>query len=163
MDKSEFLRRYCSPGHRKLTKWFNDVQFAADDSLSLKEESVSPEEIKTYYVLRYEKDGRWDNRPIEKQVDDPGVSLVTVGKTMLDPSAWGLDLKDRDLPSLNRVWAIPVATDTGNAKSLLLDSNHYLVNLLVLMTQAKFEIPIIRICGAHLDRWMVDFKILNRQ
>ncbi len=159
MKKDEFLDQFRQG---KITIWFNDAAFREDDNIDITEEVVSSEVIKNFHVLRSQKDGVLDHRSIEKRIYDSTSSLVTVNKVAKSPKEWDLELGERVLPEFKNITNIPVATDIESGKTLILDSNHCLANLINQATD-DFTIPIVRLKGKHLERIIIDFYILNRQ
>ena len=82
---------------------------------------------------------------------------------MHDPAKWDLKADTANLPSIEQLKPVPVATDLKSGKTLLLDSSHVITSIIA---TAKLdllsEIDIVHITGTSLEDVICDFEILNR-
>ena len=157
MDKNAFLKDYGP----KLRIWFNADKFLKDDSVTVIKEKIKLKQFLDFFVLRYKKNDKYDDRSFEDQKDDSVTQLITVDVAVADPKKWHLDVT-KPL-KLNELKAIPIATDTHTLKTLVLDSNHHIVSLIHSGLPSDTELPVIRIIGPNLDKIIGDFIVLSRQ
>lgn len=163
MNKSEFISLYRKP---KITVWFEDRLFLDDDSTQVNQEEIEVEEMLDYFVPKYVKNGELDTRGIDEQIRDAGCLPITVREASYNPAKWGLSPDGRVILELLMLSPIPIATDNESGKSLLLDSNHFIVNLVDRTSKDElmsYKIHVVRITGNELGTLIPDFKILNRR
>lgn len=161
MTKAKFIQRYQTSKIRVL---FNYDVFIRDDTISVVEETIALSEMLAYFVPKYKKDCKLDRREIIEQIADHTVMPLTVAEVFPDPVKWDLYLEE--LPEINALEPIPVATDASTGKSLILDSNHTLVSLINRMDPASIEaikVAVVRVIGNPLNSQLIDdFKIIKR-
>jgi hypothetical protein len=162
MDKNYFIEQYRRP---KITIWFCDDIFLQDHQITVDEEMIYPEELQNFFVVKYQKNGVFDSRGFEQQREDFNVRPVTVAQASLKPADWDLALGSRNMPSIESWNPIPVATDTASGRTLILDSNHSVVNIISSLVgkNSGAIFPLVRIQGANLQRILPDFEIVNRK
>lgn len=163
MDKLEFLNSFIYAPNR-IRMQFDIEAFMNDETILVVEEKLSLEELLSYYVPKYEKQGERDIRDIKQQLKDPDVFPLLLSKAMQDPVKWDLNISTKSLPPIDRILPIPVATDLISQKSLLLDSNHTITATLSrLNPDLSTKIDVVRLIGTNLEDIIGDFGILNRE
>lgn len=163
MNKAQFLDFYYDNQAPLIICWFDELRFLANDTISIVTRNIPLAEALDFYVFRYSVNGTYDDRPIEEKLDDEVTSLITAGEAVTDISRWDLELPGEEL-SLDRLWPIPIATDMGSGKTLILDGNHTLANLAADMRDKPLTmLPFVEVSGHDLARIVPDFKVLNRQ
>lgn len=165
MDKQKFIEEYINRPD-KIRVIFHVGAFLQNLSIIYSEERIGIDKVLKFYVPKYSKNGSLDERRIEDQINDPAVVPLRVEDAVSDPSAWGLDASDELVDNIAELNPIPVATDLSSGRTLLLDSNHTIVNILKNLSQDSFasqSISIVRITGEGLEDVIEDFKILNRK
>jgi hypothetical protein len=155
MDKQHFLNVFGKNVQTNITD-----RFFADD-IHVFQDEATVDEIKKYFIPVFDNNNKKDNRKIEDQILDQTLKPVTVGKALKNPAMWDMDFGNRTMPdSINSVL---VATDLNSGASLLLDSNHTVINYLKDNPHPKTRLEIIRITGNDLGDLVPDFHIINRQ
>lgn len=86
MNKEEFISKYSDI----ITVHFNFELLATDQTIVIEETDMNLLEFLEFYVPRYEKDGHWDDRPIEQIIGDGNSTLVQLKDVISSPTEWGL-------------------------------------------------------------------------
>lgn len=164
MDKSEFLKHFLWPPD-KIRMLFNVDPFMKNVTIKITKEAVALEAMLEYYVPKFKKSGNFDTRGIEEQIADPETLPIAISEVMKEPAEWGLGIDTSKLPEAKHLDPVPIATDLKSNKTLVLDSNHTIVNLIRGLGPRELKrthIPIVHIKGVDLEDVICDFKILNR-
>ena len=162
MDKQEFLNTFIYAPD-KIRMRFVIEAFLNDETIQVVKERLSLEELLNYYVPKYEKRGDRDIRDIKQQLKDSDVSPILLSKAVQDPVRWDLNISTKNLPPIDKIQPVPVATDLISQKSLLLDSNHTITATLSrLNPDLSTKIDIVRLIGTNLEDIIGDFGILNK-
>ena len=162
MDKQEFLNTYIyAPS--KIRMRFDVEAFISDETIQVVKEKLGLQDLLSYYVPKYEKQGERDMRDIKQQLKDSDTHPLLLNKAILDPVKWDLNISTKSLPPIEKIQPVPIATDLISQKSLLLDSNHTITAILSrLKPDLSTKIDIVRIIGTSLEDVIGDFGILNR-
>lgn len=144
---------------------FNVAPFLQNQTIRITQETVCLIDVLNFYVPKFKKDGEFDNRGIEIQINDLETLPLTVREVVSAPMKWDLGETDDLITDITQLTPVPMATDTKSGKALLLDSSHTIVNIISSSDSNKLgdiELPIIRITGEGLGDIIGDYKILNR-
>ena len=165
MNKLDFLSYFVYQPD-KIRMRFIVSSFFQNATIEITKEEVNLRDVLDFYVPKYKKEGKFDTRVIDVQVLDFEILPLKVCEVMLDPIKWDLGIDSDKLPSVERLYPIPIATDLISGRTLLLDSNHTITSIvgkLDLSHINKIKISVIRIKGRGLEAIIGDFNILNRE
>jgi hypothetical protein len=166
MTKSEFLELFANNDrivHIRMA--LNYDEFLENETIIITEETVSTLNLLDFYVPKYEKYGEYDRSHYAKQVVDHEVKPLTIKQVLADPKKWDLEINHAERLSIEQLNSFPVATDTKSGRTLLLDSNHVVVNALSELKQSHLDaitLKVVSVRGINLEAFIPDFKILNR-
>lgn len=164
MDKNEFSVLYLTPP-TKIRVSFDVCLFLQDQSVGIIEETIRLADLLDYYVPSFEKNGIYDTRDIADKINDLSTTPLTMSFVVNDPAKWGLGSTGQLTSDVDRLDLVPIASDTKSGRTLILDSNHTLVNLIHGLNTNVLEqktLSVVRIIGADLQYILDDFKIINK-
>jgi hypothetical protein len=154
----EFIDTFINTG--KVTLWGSPELLLARHDVKIVRDEVAASDLRGYFVPRFtDANGNWIRRFEDVRIN-PNASPVKLRLATINPVSWELEKGSRTLPDPNKLNEIPVATDTVSGKTLILDSNHTLVNL---FEQLPEKIRVVCIQGPRLNQIFKDFEIINRQ
>jgi hypothetical protein len=157
MDKRQFLNFYRNPANTYINVHFYDHEFISNSDIKVNVKIYKLSDMLDFYVPRFQKNKRLDQRAIEEKEMDPLTYLLRLRKVRENPKKWDLQ-KTGDLPKREDLFPIPIAKDFASHKTLILDSNHLLANFPI----DHPPLLVAEITGNNLEKIVRDFKILNR-
>ena len=159
ITKSEFITLY----RPRIQMIFNNDDFFQNQSIVIAEKTKTLTEFLNFFVPKYKKNGVFDVRGFEDQILDPNTKTLRLSDVYGEPDKWGL-AQTSELPMIGSLNPIPVATDLKSGKTLILDSNHTLANILNQSEQIdrRTQLRVVEITGRDLAAVIQDFHILNR-
>ena len=166
MNKSEFIHQFIDcPGDVKIRVTFDIQAFLDNNTIVITKDIVLFRDVFDFYVPKYEKSGKFDTRTFDEQVLDPNIQPLSVGQAIYGPTKLDLTTNNDNHPIITHLHLIPIATDSNNHKTLILDSNHTIVALLKDADQETLDttkLSVIRLSGFGLDEIIPDFEVLGR-
>lgn len=159
LSKHKFIDMY----RPKIIIFFDDAAFSQNQSITVEEKSKPLSEMLDFFVPKYAKNGAFDDRDFKSQVTDLDVTPLKLSRVSVEPKKWGLE-QTSELPLVGSLGPIPIATDLSSGKTLILDSNHTLANMISLgkFTNTTAQLKVVEIIGRDLAPAIQDFYILNR-
>ena len=158
MDKRSFLKYYREP---KIRTIFDDRYFSICDEIEVRDEKKIPlKKFLDFYIQRHQKKGVIC-RTIEREKCDQAYRTIKLCDATKYPEFKNVPPKIIP-PPIQELWPIPIATDLGNNKTLILDSNHILISLSQDEEKLQEMLKVREIVGRNLKNFVPDFEILAR-
>lgn len=155
MNIEEFISKYSDI----ITVHFNFELLATDQTIVIEETDMNLLEFLEFYVPRYEKDGHWDDRPIEQIIGDGNSTLVQLKDVISSPTEWGLKPFTDAKKIVKKLWPIPIVSDSSLGRTLVLDSNHTLCTLILAGLNCK--VRCVELKGENLSSLGTDLRLMR--
>ena len=161
-DKKLFIEHYILTKPRKITICFCKNLFLSDNNIRLRYGEKLLKEFLDYYTPWHQKEGRIHG-VIQEVLGDPAYRAIKIVDVM-NYAEKKSEIEEKS-PQLNEqiseLCAIPIATDVGVSKTLVLDGNKTLTLLTQNRSTLNEKVILAELDGEALDNLIVDFKVIS--
>ena len=162
-DKKLFIEHYILTKPRKITICFCKNLFLSDNNIRLRYGEKLLKEFLDYYTPWHQKEGRIHG-VIQEVLGDPVYRTIKIEDVMKYAGKKSeIEEKSPQLSKqISELCAIPIATDVGVNKTLVLDGNKTLTWLTQNRANLNKKVKVIEIYGKALENLIIDFKVISR-
>jgi len=163
-NKKAFLENYILSSPQKITTYFDyENHFINNNDIEIVTKEIAIGEFCEFYTPWHQKNGIMNGK-IEEVLRDLEYKTIKVKDALnYEDKKIEVEMKQQSLIStLCDLHPIPIATDIGIDKTLVLDGNKTIIALTRNKENCKKKIEVIEIQGTELNNLIIDFNIIAR-